>query len=250
MTNKQLEMHVNSKYNSAMMQESICLLCHCRIKENTLFTDLTDEQLKLFQDFVVTSFYKKRDVIFIEGDACPGFYVVKSGRVKLIKTSRDGKEQIIKILQAGELLGMETFYNGKSYGNTAIAMDDCELCFIEKRSFFHIVERHPAIAKKIIIALSRELDHAYSKIGSMGLMNAREKMAHLLNTLANEYGVKDNTRVKLNLSLSRLEIAELLGITQETAIRLLKSFKDEGIIEIKRKEIIIKSPAKLEALGE
>src|SRR3989337_1057238 len=195
MTNKQLEMHVNSKYNSVMTQESICLLCHCRIKENTLFTDLTDEQLKLFQDFVVTSFYKKRDVIFIEGDACPGFYVVKNGRVKLIKTSRDGKEQII-------------------------------------------------------IALSKELDHAYSKIGSMGLMNAREKMAHLLNTLANEYGVKDNTRVKLNLSLSRLEIAELLGITQETAIRLLKSFKDEGIIEIKRKEIIIKSPAKLELLGK
>ena len=81
-------------------------------------------------------------------------------------------------------------------------------------------------------------------------MNGREMMAHLLNTLAKEYRVKDNTRVKLNLSLSRLEIAELLGITQETAIRLLKSFKDEGIIEIKRKEIIIKSPAKLEALGE
>src|SRR3989304_1804441 len=113
MTNKQLEMHVNSKYNSVMTQESICLLCHCRIKENALFTELTDEQLKLFQDFVVTSFYKKRDVIFIEGDACPGFYVVKNGRVKLIKTSRDGKEQIIKILQAGELLGMETFYNCK-----------------------------------------------------------------------------------------------------------------------------------------
>src|SRR3989337_4427543 len=208
MTNKQLEMHVNSKYNSVMTQESICLLCHCRIKENTLFTDLTDEQLKLFQDFVVTSFYKKRDVIFIEGDACPGFYVVKSGRIKLIKTSRDGKEQIIKILQSGELLGMETFYNSKRYANTAMAMDDCELCFIEKGAFFRIIERHPSIAKKIIIALSKELDHAYSKIGSMGLMNARRKMDQFLYTLATEYGVKEDSKIKLNLSLSRLEIAE------------------------------------------
>jgi len=229
---------------------SLCLLCNCRIKDNTLFSDLTDEQLEVFKEAVKTSLHKKRDVIFVEGDPCPGFYVVKSGRVKLLKTSRDGKEQIIKILQPGELLGMETFYDGKRYGNTAMAMDDCEICFIEKRTFFDIIGRHPTIAKKIIIALSKELDNAYSKIGTMGLLNAKEKMAHLLYTLAKDYGSNENGRIKLNLSLSRLEIAELLGITQETAIRLLKSFKDDGIIEIKRKEIIIKSPAKLELLGK
>ncbi|MBI3754571.1 MAG: Crp/Fnr family transcriptional regulator [Deltaproteobacteria bacterium] len=241
---------IKHTHTVTLLQDSVCLLCHCRIQENTLFADLTDEQLEIFKDAVTTSFHKKKDVIFVEGGPCPGFYVVKSGRVKLLKTSKDGKEQIIKILQPGELLGMETFYNGKRYGNTAMAMDDCELCFIEKNAFFRIIEGHPSIAKKIIIALSKELDHAYSKIGSMGLMNAREKMAHLLYTLSKEYGVAENGKIKLNLSLSRLEIAEILGITQETAIRLLKSFKDDGIIEIKRKEIIIKSPAKLEALGE
>ena len=233
-----------------MSHTSLCLLCNCRIKDNTLFSDLTDEQLEVFKEAVKTSLHKKRDVIFVEGDPCPGFYVVKSGRVKLLKTSRDGKEQIIKILQPGELLGMETFYDGKRYGNTAMAMDDCEICFIEKRTFFDIIGRHPTIAKKIIIALSKELDNAYSKIGTMGLLNAKEKMAHLLYTLGKDYGSNENGRIKLNLSLSRLEIAELLGITQETAIRLLKSFKDEGIIEIKRKEIIIKSPEKLELLGK
>ena len=209
-----------------MSTESLCLLCYCKIKENTLFSDLTDEQLEIFKDAVTTSFYNKKDVIFIEGGQCPGFYVVKSGRVKLLKTSKDGKEQIIKILQPGELIGMETFYNGKRYANTAVAMDDCELCFIEKGAFFRIIEEHPLIAKKIIVALSKELDHAYSKIGSMGLMNARGKMAHLLYTLSKEYGIAEKGRIKLNLSLSRLEIAELLGITQETAIRLLKSFKE------------------------
>jgi CRP/FNR family transcriptional regulator len=249
-TNNLLAMSGKIQYNLPMLTNSLCLLCHCKIKENTLFSDLTDEQLDIFKDAVTTSFHKKKDVVFVEGGPCPGFYVVKSGRIKLIKTSRDGKEQIIKIVQPGELLGMETFYNGKRYANTAIAMDDCELCFIEKGAFFRIIEGHPSIAKKIIVALSKELDHAYSKIGSMGLMNAREKMAHLLHTLAIEYGVKENGKVKLNLSLSRLEIAELLGITQETAIRLLKSFKEEGIIEIKKKEVFIKSLPKLQALGE
>ncbi|MEK7803759.1 MAG: cyclic nucleotide-binding domain-containing protein, partial [Deltaproteobacteria bacterium] len=60
---------------------SLCLLCNCRIKDNTLFSDLTDEQLEIFKEAVKTSFHKKRDVIFVEGDPCPGFYVVKSGRL-------------------------------------------------------------------------------------------------------------------------------------------------------------------------
>jgi len=131
-----------------MSHTSLCLLCNCRIKDNTLFSDLTDEQLEIFKEAVKTSLHKKRDVIFVEGDPCPGFYVVKSGRVKLLKTSRDGKEQIIKILQPGELLGMETFYDGKRYGNTAMAMDDCEICFIEKRTFFDIIGGIPQLQKR------------------------------------------------------------------------------------------------------
>ncbi len=186
----------------------------------------------------------------MEGDPCYGFYVLKSGRVKLLRISRDGKEQIIKILQPGELLGMEIFYEGKQHSNTAMAMDDCELCFIGKENFFRILDKESSITKKVIIALSRELNLAYEKIGRMGLMNARAKMAHLLSTLASEYGISEDGRIRLNLTLSRMEIAELLGITQETSIRLLKTFKDEGFIEIRRKEIIINSIDKLHKICE
>lgn len=229
--------------------DSVCSLCHCYIKENTIFSDLSDEQLARFKDVVITSPYNKRGVIFLEGAPCPGFYVVKSGRVKLVRTSRDGKEQIIKILQPGEILGMEVFYDGKRYANTAVAMEDSELCFIEKGVFFRILGEYPTISRKIIIALSKELNDAYEKIGHMGLKTAREKLAHLLHTLAKDYGVKDNGKVRLNLNLSRLEIAELLGITQETSIRLLKAFKEEGLLEIKRKEIIIRSMERLKEVG-
>ncbi|HBO84994.1 MAG: hypothetical protein A2073_03475 [Deltaproteobacteria bacterium GWC2_42_11] len=229
---------------------SVCLLCKCVVKDNTLFSDLSDEQLGRFKDIIVTHHHKKKDVIFWEGDECDGFHVVKSGRVKIIRTSRTGKEQIIKIAQPGEIIGMEAFYGEKRYANTAVTMDDCELCLIEKKAFFKILEEHPAISRKIIIALSKELKTAYDKIGDMGLKTAKEKMAHLLCTLAKDYGVQQDGKIKLNLNLSRLDIAELLGITQETSIRLLKTFKEAGIIDIKRKEIIIKSIQMLEAAGE
>lgn len=220
------------------------------MKDNTLFSDLSDEQLERFKNVISALSYKKKDAIFWEGDNCNGFYVVKSGRIKILRTSKNGKEQIIKLSYPGEIIGMEAFYGGKRYINTAVAMDECEICFIEKKAFFKILEEHPGISKKIIIALSRELKTAYDKIGDMGLKTAKEKMANLLCTLAKDYGVSQDGKIKLNLNLSRLDIAELLGITQETSIRLLKSFKEAGILDIKRKEIIIKSLSMLEAAGE
>ncbi|MBI5561584.1 MAG: Crp/Fnr family transcriptional regulator [Deltaproteobacteria bacterium] len=229
---------------------SICALCQCHIKENALFTGLTDRQLDAFKDVVVISQHKRREVIFMEGDECAGLYIIRAGRVKVVRASAAGKEQIIKILNPGEILGFEVFYNARHYKHSAVAMEDCELCYIARAAFFRIIEKEPDIARKLIISLGMELNQAYERIGSLGLLNAREKLAHLLYTLANEYGVEAGGGVKLNLTLSRLEIAELLGITQETSIRLLKSFKEEGVLEIKRKEIVIKSLAKLKQIGE
>lgn len=231
-------------------RESVCSLCRCHIKENALFTGLSDAQLDAFKEAVVINHHKKREIVFMEGDDCSGIHIIRTGRVKIVTSSSTGKEQIISIMNPGDLLGFEVFYNGRVYRHSAVAMEDCELCYVERNSFFRILENEPGIARKLILSLGRELNHAYERIGYMGLLNAREKLAHLLYTLASQYGVKEAEGVRLNLTLSRLEIAELLGITQETSIRLLKSFKEEGVLEIKRKEIIIKSMASLKAMGE
>lgn len=230
-------------------RESVCALCRCHIKENTIFSGLTERQLDAFKDVVVITRYKRREVVFMEGDATVGLHVIKSGRIKIVRSSSSGKEQIINILGAGELLGFEIIHDGRAYRHTAVAMEDAELCYIEKNAFFRIIEKEPAVARKLIIALGKELNNAYERIGHLGLLNAREKLAHLLSTLADEYGVREDGAVRLNLRLSRLEIAELLGITQETSIRLLKSFREEGVLDIKRKEIIIRSPERLREIG-
>ncbi len=232
------------------MKDAICALCQCSIKENTLFTGLSEGQLDAFKDVVVFADRRKREVIFLAGDPCKGLYIIRTGRVKLVRSSSSGKEQILKILEAGDLLGFEVFYNGLSYTNTAVVMDDAELCYIGKDNFFKILEADPAVARQLIISMGMELKLAYERIGDLGLFNAKEKLAHLLYTLASEYGVKEDGGVRLHLTLSRLEIAELLGITQETSIRLLKTFKEEGLIEIRRKDIIIKSLERLKQIGQ
>ncbi len=230
-------------------KHSICSLCRCQIKEQALFAGLTESQLEAFKDVVVISSYRKREMVFMEGDECTGLYIIRTGRVKVVRSSSSGKEQIISILNPGDMLGFEVFYEGEFYKNSAVAMDDCELCYIDKGSFFKILETEPAIARKLIISMGKELNHTYERIGNLGLLNAKEKLGHLLYTLAREYGVAQDSGIKLNLTLSRLEIAELLGITQETSIRLLKSFKEEGILDIRRKEIFIKSLDRLKEFG-
>ncbi len=92
---------------------STCLLCQCQIKENTIFFDLTDEQLDCFKNVIKNSAYRKKETIYLEDEPCTGLYVIRTGRIKLIRSSRGGKEQILKILQAGEIFGMEVFHEGK-----------------------------------------------------------------------------------------------------------------------------------------
>jgi CRP-like cAMP-binding protein len=231
-------------------KDSVCYICMCQIKEHALFAGLSERQLHAFKAVVVVSSYGRREVVYMAGDECAGLHIIRTGRVKVVVTSKNGKEQIIKILNPGDLLGFEVFYDGRSYGNTAVAMEPSELCFVSRGDFFRILENEPSVARKLIISMGRELNLAYERIGSLGLLNAREKLAHLLYTLGSEYGVPSDGGVRLHLTLSRLEIAGLLGITQETSIRLLKGFKEDGLIEIRKKEIIIRSLSRLKEIGE
>jgi len=243
------EMTEKSSKGGTKQGESICGICMCRIKDNTLFTNLTDKEIDVFKNVVTTLGRKKKDIIFMEDDECLGLYIVRIGRVKLVRSSRDGREHIIKILLPGDLLGLEVFCDADRYASSAVVMEDTSLCFVKKADFFKVLESAPDVSRKIMMALGRELHQAYEKIGNLGLKNAKEKLAYLLHSLALEYGVGVPEGVRLHLTLSRLEIAEMLGITQETSIRLLKGFKEEGIIDIERKEIVIFSMDKLAFMG-
>jgi CRP/FNR family transcriptional regulator len=235
----------------AEMKDAVCAVCKCRIKDNSLFKGLEDGEIEPFKDVVAGSVYSRHEMIFLSGDDSAGLYFIRTGRVKVVRSSNQGKEQILNILGPGDLLGLETLAEGGACANTAVAMDDTELCYISRAEFFDILARSPDIARKLVTSFACELGSAYDRIGTLGLLSAREKLAHLLHALATDYGVVEEGGVRLNLELSRMEIASLLGITQETSIRLLKGFKDEGILEISRREIFIKSPEELrEAVGQ
>lgn len=215
-------------------------LCHtCHTKEFGIFSSLNSEELLKIKDLTHRHFYKKHQIIFHEDNPCEGFYILRSGRAKLIKSTDTGRQVILKLVDPAGFLGEHAIFEDRPYAFTAEAMEDSEICFINKEDFFRVLREKPQVLLKIISILSGELRAARVQLIDMALKDARERMAGLIMNLADEYGKSKKGGIALGLSLTRGEMAEMIGVSQETAIRLISEFKSDGLIETGRHQMTI-----------
>lgn len=182
-------------------------------------------------------FYKKGQVIFYEGKQPVGIYCINSGKIKICKLGQEGKEQIVRIAIPGDLLGLRSLIGGRNYSNSAITIEDSVVCFINKRKFFQTTIRYPEISTRIMITLSKLLDVAEQKITSMAQKPVRERLAEALLTL-NDVFHSDGCPNTV-ISLSREDLANMVGTANETVIRLLSEFKEENMVAVKGRKIFI-----------
>lgn len=214
-----------------------CPTCPSRLLG--VFCTLNDSTLKEFDQHKTNNTYKKGQVVFYEGNDAFGLYCVFSGRIKLYKTGVDGEQQIVRIASSGDLLGYRSLFADEPYSATAEVLEDASVCCIDRHAFFPALAKNPDLALEIIKKLSRELRKAEDRSVSMVQKSVRERMAELLLMLKESYGKVSKKGFVLSIQFSRAEMAELIGVTQETAIRLLSEFKGDGLIEVKDREITI-----------
>lgn len=220
-----------------------CQTCTSRVLG--VLCDLDSQSLNECNDHKTTNAYKKGQVIFYEGNQAFGLYCLFSGRVKLYKTGVDGKQQIVRIAGPGDLLGYRALFAGEPYPATGEVMEDATICCMDRNAFFPLLSKNPSLALNIIKKLSKELRQAEDLATSIAQRSVRERMAELLLMLKEAYGKPAKKGVRIDLQLSREELGDMIGITQETAIRLLSEFKQDGMIEVKDREISILNPSKL-----
>ena len=177
--------------------------------------------------------------IFHEDNPCHGFYIMRSGRAKLIKSARTGRQVILKLVNPGGFIGEHAVFENSPYAFTAEAIEDSEICFISKEDFLGIVKRRPEIALKIMSILSGELRAARAQVIDMALKEAQERMAALIMSLADEYGTVKIDGIVIGLFLTRGELAEMIGVSQETAIRIICEFRDTGLIKTDHRQITV-----------
>ena len=214
-----------------------CRTCSSRILG--VLCDLDKTALDDCSQHKTTNQYKKGQVVFYEGNQAYGLYCVFSGRVKLFKSGIDGKQQIVRIAGPGDLLGYRSLFADEPYAATAEAIEDATICCVDKNAFFPLLSKDQKLALNIIKKLSQELRTAEDLATSIAHRSVRERMAELLLMLKETYGKPGKKGVVIDIQLSREEMSEMIGITQETAIRLLSEFKKDGMIDVKERQITI-----------
>ena len=201
-----------------------------------------EELHKLSQDRKVHHF-KKKEMLYMEGDEPNGIIFINKGKVKTFKTNENGKEFITSLHLAGDFIGYIDLIENSEYRESAEAMDEVEICVIPKQDFFALLYSNRDVAAKFIKMLSNNLRESEDKLINLAYNSVRKRVADALLSLHLRYQV--NGEAKSVFSVSREDLASMVGTATESVIRTLSDFKEEKLIDIKDKNIHILDSIKL-----
>jgi CRP-like cAMP-binding protein len=183
--------------------------------------------------------YEPHQTIFYEGNPCHGLYLLCRGKAKLVQTSWSGQQQILRIITAGELIDKQALFSGETHSVTCETLEPCVVGFLTRKRLDELLARRPSLAQKLLTVMGKELQIAYQKLMTATFYSARERMAGTLLQLGKRHGVPSPTGLLIAIALTREELAELAGISVETAVRLLTKFKEEQLITTNAREITL-----------
>ncbi len=213
-----------------------------------IFSGLTREGQQELQRLTRSVEYEADEAIFHEGAPAFGFFILCSGKAKLIKQGPGGKRQILKIIGPGELLGEENLFEGGTHTASARTLEPTRARFIKREDFLDFLKRYPNVALQLAEKIARELQSFQAKLIETAYESCRARLARLLLALAERYGTGENGR-EIQAPISRTDLAEMAGISTETAIRTLGEFEERGLIALKRRKIVILDPGRLEEIA-
>lgn len=214
-----------------------------------LFAALEEEAAAEVRRMTRSVRFAKGETIFQEGEQAFGLYIICTGKVKLAKRSPQGKTQILKLLGPGEVLGEKTLFDQEFYTAYAKTLEETKLHFIERANFIGFILKYPVVAIRLLTKMSHELKAFEDRILEIAYEGSAERLARLLLVMGKKYGSPQPPGTYVGVELSRAELAELAGISTETAIRTLAHFKDRGMITLEGHKVYIRDSEALNALA-
>ncbi len=216
------------------------------LKRLNLFSGLNEEEIGEIGSYVERRTYRKKEVIFSEGDQSNWFYILVDGKVKITKLSHEGKEIIIELISPGDLFGGFAVLKGFPYPANAVAMEDCEAVRISRHNLMGIIERFPNFMYDIMANLGERVREFSDTLKSIALERVESRIAALLLKLAEKTGERTAAgEIEIAMRLTKQDISEMVGATIETSIRVMSRFRKSGYLKDVEGKIVIKD---LEAL--
>ena len=223
-----------------------CLSCPHR--EERLFCNLPEQTVKALSAITSSASYPKGATLFVEGQPARGVFILCSGRVKLSTTSADGKTLILRISEPGEVLGLPATVTGTCYELTADVVEPAQANFIARNDFLGFLKDNGEAALRVAQQLGETYHAAIAEMRTIGLSHsAGEKLARFLLEWAANYP-EEKGQIRLKLTLTHEEIAQMIGSSRETVTRLLADFRRKQLLQVMGSTLIIKNKAALESI--
>lgn len=238
---------MNTPYGLEIIESCIS----CKLRKDRWFCGFSSDTLKSFSGDSHLTTYPGGALLFVEGQTPRGAYVLCSGRVKLSTTSRDGKVLILRMADAGELLGLSAVIGGEPYLVTAETAGPCHVNFIERDAFLRLMEKNGEIGLRSALVLSREFQAMYRDVHDLVLARSSAgKLARLLLSWSPGMPPEPGrTEIRIRSSLTHEEMAQMIGSSRETVTRLLSELKKKELIRLEGSTLVIRNRPALEALA-
>ncbi|MFD1773683.1 Crp/Fnr family transcriptional regulator [Paenibacillus rhizophilus] len=213
-----------------------------------IFASLTDQDLSRIGAMIKHRKYVKGQPLILEEQPSDTLFIIRRGHVKLSKMTPQGKEQILRILTAGEFFGELSIFGGGELSNfSAYALQDTDICKLTRADMETIITANPDISLRLLKAVTQRLAHTENLAQSLATKDPEIRIAHMILELSVKYGKLRDGSLDIQLPLSREEMANYVGVTRETISRKFARFEELKLIKlIGNKRMILKDPAAME----
>ena len=220
----------------------------CIVREFSSLKALGKDELLQMANCKTSYVIKKGEPIFEEGESVNGIFCIKEGVCKLSKLSANGKDQIVKLVKPGELLGQRSLISDEPANLSAVALEDMEVCFIPKTEIMGFFNQNNQFSMNVMKTICGDLKEADDHMVSMAQKSVKERLAETLLYLEDTFG--KNQDGSLHIQLSREELAGMIGTATESCIRLLSELNKSDIIDLTGKKITIVDRNKLKRMAD
>lgn len=229
-------------YNEATVSTCVrspiyCESCPTRLAG--VFARLSRDRLRALDRCKADNLYHKGQIIFQEGTPALGVHCVYEGQLKLYKSGTQGRPQIIGLAKPGTMVGHRAVLTDKAHTFTAESLGEARVCFVDRSAFRALIADNASIAESLLKKMAQDLDEAEDRLIDVVEQPVPVRLARLLMSLKDGYGQPTAQGLRISLSLTREEMAEMIGTTQETTIRLLSQFRKKGLIRLDDKSITL-----------
>lgn len=202
------------------------------LKDVPIFSDLEESSLNQILELGIIKVYNKDEIILNEDDAGTSLFVIVSGKVKISRSSKDGKEVILSIMNESDFFGEMAILDGFSRSANVTALEKSKLFIIQRNDFLKLIRNHTEVSLALLQELTQRLRASGMKIKALSLKDAEGKVASVILQLADEIGKIKQGVVEIEKLPYQHELANMAGTSRETISRTLHSFAKKGLVEL------------------